>query len=392
VSERTRRFPAPIPNPAAGGTSDFDEDDKTDPGIAPPPVSGSLGPLEVLMRDPAVTEIMVNDTRDLTIEKDGKLLPAGFLIRSRRDLDRLVESLAAAAGKEIGEDHPWLDGTLPGGARLHIVVPPIAVNGPSITIRKFPARTLSLPDLVQRETLDQRMAQFLAYCVAGRRNFLISGGTGSGKTTLLNALAAYVPKTERLVTIEDTPELVLNHPNSVRLQTKLADAGPARGGSDRASRSGPLWVRDLVANALRMRPDRIIVGECRRSEALDMLQAMNTGHQGSMTTIHANSTRDALTRLETLCMMTGVEIPLPAIRKQIAQAIDVIIHVQRLRSGPRKILSVAELTGMEGDVITTQDLFAYDVDRNAFRGTTLIPTFLDDLKDYGIDVPRSFFA
>jgi pilus assembly protein CpaF len=376
VSERTRRFPAPIPNPAG------QDDDKTDPGIVVPPsiASPSFGPLEILMRDAAVTEIMVNDTRDITVEKEGRLVSAGFTIRGPGELDKLVSQLCALTGKEVGPDQPYLDAVLPDGSRIHVVVPPIAVSGPSITIRKFPSRALFLPDLVAREMLDQRMAQFLAYCVAGRRNLLICGGTGSGKTTMLAALAAYIPKVERLVTIEDTPELVLAHPNSVRMQTKLKTAT-----------SGPIWVRDLVANAMRMRPDRIIVGEVRRSEAFDMLQAMNTGHVGSMTTIHANGPRDALARLETLCMMTGVEIPLAAIRKQMTSALDVIIHVQRSRGGPRRILAITEVTGMEGDVITTQDLFAWDPDKSAFKGTGLVPTFLDDVKDYGVEIPRSFF-
>ncbi|MGZ6371435.1 MAG: CpaF family protein, partial [Bdellovibrionota bacterium] len=310
------------------------------------------------------------------------------------ELNRLTRSILDITGRILSPEQPYVDTMLPDGSRVNIVAPPLTIGGPCITIRKFPARRYSVEDLMNGGALDRKMAYFLNACVIGRMNILICGGTGSGKTTLLNALTQFIPKSERLVTIEDTPELAITHPNSVCMQTK--PQSPA---------SAPVSARDLVANALRMRPDRIIVGECRRAEAFDMLQAMNTGHAGSMTTIHANSPRDGLSRLETLCMLTGFDIPLVAFRKQICSAVDLVVQVKRFRSGRRRVVALSEITGMEGDVITLQDVFLYEVDTatatapggaasdaGRFKCTGFVPTFLERLRDGGVELPRNFFA
>ena len=342
------------------------------------------------MKDPAITEIMINDVRNVMVERDGKISISGFTYSSTKDLNDLVRKLLQTNGKALSPDSPYVDIALPDGSRVNIVGPPLTTGGPCLTIRKFPARRLSIEDLINNNSLDRRVAVFLNACVAGRMNILISGGTGSGKSTLLNALAAFIPKSERIITIEDIPELCLSHANSVRLQTKPQSPG-----------SPPITARDLVANALRMRPDRIIVGECRRGEAFDMLQAMNTGHAGSMTTIHANSPRDALSRLETLCMLSDVELPLIAVRKQIANALDLVLQVKRFRTGDRHVVAISEVTGIEGDTITLQDVFRYELaakagnseaDRGTFRCTGLVPTFIDRLKDHGVELPQNFFA
>jgi pilus assembly protein CpaF len=287
----------------------------------------------------------------------------------------------------LSPDHPYVDVALPDGSRANIVGPPLTVAGPSITIRKFPKR-FTPEDLMARGTFNQRMGYFLNACVVGRMNILVAGGTGSGKTTIMNALIALIPENERLVTIEDTPELLLHHANSVRMQTR-----------PQTPTLPPITATHLVANALRMRPDRILVGECRRTEAMDMLQAMNTGHNGSMTTIHANTPRDALSRLETLCMMTESNLPLKAIRQQIANAVDLIVQVNRFRSGHRRITSICEVTGVEGDMITTQDVFSFESDRTdptgakgAFKSSGLVPMLIERLRAQGIDIPNNYFS
>lgn len=338
-----------------------------------------MGPLDIFMKDPAVSEIMVNDLRNVMIEKDGKLQFSGFAYQSIDELNRLTRNILDITGRIVSPDAPYVDTMLPDGSRVNIVVPPLTIYGPCITIRKFPAKQLSIHDLMKLKALDQRMAYFLNCCVIARLNILICGGTGGGKTTLLNVLSTFIPKAERIITIEDTPELALQHFNSVRLQTKPQT--PA---------SAAVTARDLVANALRMRPDRIIVGECRRSEAFDMLQAMNTGHQGSMTTLHANSPRDGLARLETLCMLAGVDLPLSAIRKQMASAIDLIIQIHRFRDGTRRVTYISEVTGMEADTITLQDLFLYENDR--FKTNGLVPICIERLRENGIELPNNYFG
>lgn len=353
---------------------------------APAPASAvtvkmpELGPLDPLMKDPDISEVMVNDLRNVMIEKSGKLQYAGFAIPSLDELNRLVRNILDFTGRFLTPETPYVDTTLPDGSRVNIVGPPITVGGPSVTIRKHPARAFTAEALIRTETLDQRFADFLKFSVQGHRNILISGGTGSGKTTLLNLLLNFVPENERLVLIEDTPELVTRHANSVKVQTKpQTPTAPA------------ITARELLANALRMRPDRVIVGECRRGEAFDMLQAMNTGHEGSMTTIHANSPRDALSRLETLCMMSGIEIPLLAIRRQIESAIDLIVQIKRFRNGKRRIIAMTEITGIEGETITLQDIFAYD-DARGFHFTGYVPTYIERLREMGLEFPQSYFS
>lgn len=354
-----------------------------------------LGIITPLMKDPEITEIMINDVRNVMVEKDGKIFLLGTRFHSLEELNRMTRNILDVTGRVLSPDQPYVDIMLPDGSRVNIVAPPLTQNGPCLTIRKFPTRRFNLDDLVKFDMMSPNMAAFLQSCVLGKANILVSGGTGTGKTTLLNALASLVPRVERIVTIEDTPELLLTQENIVRLRTK--PQMPA---------SPPITARELVANSLRMRPDRIILGECRRGEAFDMLQAMNTGHEGSMTTIHANSYRDALARLETLCMMAGVEMPLNAIRKQIDEALDIVVQIKRYRDGKRRIVSISELTGMEGDVITTQDIYLASSnlaqhktssgelgthETVTFEGTGLVPTLIRKLRENGVALPPDFF-
>lgn len=377
-----------------------DDSDRTDPGMSKPRGTPALavvparpqgrmpemGPLEAFMRDPFITEIMVNDTRNVMVEREGKVTFSGFAFQTIDELNRIVRNILDVTGRIISPDSPYVDVMLGDGSRVNIIAPPLTVLGPAITIRKFPTKRLSLQELLDRQSLDNRMAYFLSLCAQAKVNVLISGGTGSGKTTLLNALAHYIPKHERIVTIEDTPELVIGHINSVRLQTKPQSPG-----------SAAIHARELVANSLRMRPDRILVGECRRAEAFDMLQAMNTGHTGSMTTIHANTTRDALSRLETLCLMADVGLPLLAIRKQITSAIDLVVQIQRFRDGKRRITAISELTGMESEVYSMLEIYRCDNPEAAngpavYKPTGLVPTFVELLEASGLEVPRTLFS
>lgn len=355
----------------------------------PPVRMPEMGPLDALMRDPQITEIMVNDLRNVMVERDGKMLYSGYSYPSIDELNRLTRNILDITGRILTHDSPYVDVMLPDGSRVNIVGPPLTTKGPCITIRKFPSRRLTLNELIQTDMLDQRMGYFLNACIVGRINILICGGTGGGKTTFLNALLSYIPKGERIITIEEIPELSINHSNSVSLQTK-----------PQSPTSQAVTARDLVANALRMRPDRIIVGECRRAEAFDMLQAMNTGHAGSMTTLHANSPRDGLSRLETLCMLAGTDLPIMAIRKQIVSAIDLVIQIKRFRNGKRRVIAVSEITGMEGEIITLQDIFLFELapnslgqeDQGRFKPTGFVPTLLDRLKEHGIELPRNYFG
>jgi pilus assembly protein CpaF len=297
-----------------------------------------------------------------------------------------VQSILQVTLRTLDSDHPYLDVALADGSRVNIIVPPVTRRGPCITIRKFPTQRFAIEDLLRLEMMDLKIAQFLKASVIGRMNILISGGTGGGKTTLLNALTQSIPKAERLVTIEDTLELAIKNPNSVSLLTKPEATGKTA-----------VTARELVKNALRMRPDRILVGECRSGEAFDMLQAMNTGHDGSMSTIHANTPRDALFRLETLSLMSGVDLPLIAIRKQISSALDLLVQIKRFRNGKRRITQISEVTGVEGDTITLQDIYHFETDPHhpdagQFKGTGLVPTFLGKMAENGVEIPKDYFA
>ncbi len=375
--------PAPTASPAPAAASPIPAPQR--PNVRMP----DLGPLDTFMKDPTITEVMVNDLRNVMIERGGRMFFSGFRFQSIDELNRVMRNILDITGRIVSVDQPYVDVILPDGSRVNIVVPPISPKGPCLTIRKFPANRPSMNDLIAAQMVDQRIAYLLNACVVGRLNMLIAGGTGCGKTTFLNCLTSFIPKGERIVVIEDTPELSIAHENSVCLQTK--PQMPA---------SAPVTARELVANALRMRPDRIIVGEVRRAEAMDMLQAMNTGHEGSMTTIHANTPRDALSRLETLCMMASTDLPLPAIRKQITSALDLIIQIRRFRNGTRRVVAGTEVVGMEGDTITTQDVFLFeidtgslgDTDQGIFKMTGLVPTFLDRLREHGVELPRNYFG
>lgn len=309
-----------------------------------------LGPLEGLLSDEKLTEILVNGTSAIYVEEEGRLKKTASRFAGRSSLQRVIDRILLPLGRRVDESSPMVDARLPCGSRVHIVLPPLALDGPVISIRRFSTRAISPADWIRLGSADEAMLQFLEGAVAGKKNILVSGGTGSGKTTLLNLLSSFVPPGERIVTIEDAAELRLNQPHVVRLETRPPNI----------EGKGEVTVRDLVRNALRMRPDRIVVGECRGAEALDMLTAMNTGHEGSLTTLHANSPRDALRRLETLVLFAGIELPLKAVRESIAGAIDLILQTGRVEGGGRKILSVTELEGLEESVYTLRDIFRYE--------------------------------
>jgi pilus assembly protein CpaF len=308
------------------------------------------GPIQSLLDDPSITEIMVNGPKKVYIEKKGLLERTNIVFEDNLHVLKIIDRIVAPLGRHIDADSPMVDARLPDGSRVNAIVPPCAVDGASLTIRKFQKEKLKFEQLIESNSLTQGMADFLRACVLGRLNIIISGGTGSGKTTFLNVLSGFIPETERIVTIEDAAELQLQQDHVVRLETKLASV----------EGQGAVTVRELVRNSLRMRPDRIIVGECRGGEALDMLQAMNTGHDGSLTTIHANSPRDALSRLETLVLMAGMDLPLKIVRQQISSAVDVIVQMSRLRDGARKITAISEVAGMEGDVVVLSDIFKFN--------------------------------
>jgi len=308
------------------------------------------GPIQSLLDDPNITEIMVNGPKKVYIEKKGLLERTNIVFEDNLHILRVIDRIVSPLGRHIDADSPMVDARLPDGSRVNAIVPPCAVDGASLTIRKFQKEKLKFAQLIESNSLTQGMADFLRACVLGRLNIIISGGTGSGKTTFLNVLSGFIPEQERIVTIEDAAELQLQQDHVVRLETKLASV----------EGQGAVSVRELVRNSLRMRPDRIIVGECRGGEALDMLQAMNTGHDGSLTTIHANSPRDALSRLETLVLMAGMDLPLKIVRQQISSAVDVIVQMSRLRDGARKITAISEVAGMEGEVIVLSDIFKFN--------------------------------
>jgi len=307
------------------------------------------GPIQPLLDDPNITEIMVNGPKKVYVEKKGRLERTNVVFEDNLHILKIIDRIVSPLGRHIDADSPMVDARLPDGSRVNAIVPPCAVDGASLTIRKFQKEKLKFAQLIESSSLTQGMADFLRTCVLGRLNIIISGGTGSGKTTFLNVLSGFIPEEERIVTIEDAAELQLQQDHVVRLETKLASV----------EGQGAVSVRELVRNSLRMRPDRIIVGECRGGEALDMLQAMNTGHDGSLTTIHANSPRDALSRLETLVLMAGMDLPLKMVRQQISSAVDVLVQMSRLRDGARKITAITEVAGMEGDVVVLSDIFKF---------------------------------
>ncbi len=347
------------------------------------------GPIEPLLKDPTVTDILINTYQKCFVERFGKLEETTVHFKDDAHLLRIVQKIVAGVGRRVDESSPTVDARLPDGSRVNVAIRPVAVDGALVSIRKFSKRPFSADRLVELGALRPQMLDVLSSAVAGRISLVISGGTGSGKTTLLNALSGYVPPAERLITIEDAAELQLQLPHVGRLETRPPNA----------EGKGEIRQRDLVKNALRMRPDRIIIGECRGEEAFDMLQAMNTGHEGSMTTVHANGPRDALKRLEQMIGMAGMPMTMASIRSQIASAIRLIIQLQRLPDGRRRVVSVAEITGMEGDVIQMQEIYRFvreSVDERgnilgSFRATGIRPTFLADLKAAGVDLPASHF-
>ncbi len=308
------------------------------------------GPLELLLPDPDITEIMVNGADQIFIERDGELLETDVKFDNEEHLLRIIDRIVSPLGRRVDSDNPTADARLPDGSRVNVIIPPVSVDGPHITIRKFLQNKTTMDDLVSMGALTPYMAKFLEACVVTRLNILVTGNTSSGKTTVLNALSGFIPDNERIVTIEDAVELKLRQRHVVRLETKLPNVDG----------DGEVSVRELVRNALRMRPDRIVVGEVRGGEAMDMLQAMNTGHTGSLTTLHANIPRDAISRLETMAMMAGLDMPLLAIRKQIAAAVNLIVHLARLSDGSRRMTHITELSGMEGDIVTLTDIFKFD--------------------------------
>jgi pilus assembly protein CpaF len=348
------------------------------------------GPIEAFLHDPTVTEIMVNSTAPIYIEREGKLHQTRARFPAEDNLRRVIDRIAAKVGRRVDESSPMVDARLPDGSRVNAIIPPLAVDGSALTIRKFSRDPYQVEDLIRFGTLTQEIADLLSACVTGRLNILITGGTGTGKTTLLNVLSGFIPEDHRIVTIEDAVELQLRQDHVVRLEYRPPNI----------EGRGEVTIRDLVRNSLRMRPDRIIVGEVRGGEALDMLQAMNTGHEGSMSTLHANSPRDALNRLETMVMMAGIELPVKAIREYISSALRLVVHLARFRDGSRRISHITEVTGMEGDLISLQDVFRFDYQggmsedgrvNGAIRPTGIRPMFADHLTEQGITLPRTAF-
>jgi pilus assembly protein CpaF len=348
------------------------------------------GPIEPFLADESITEVMVNSHHTIYVERKGQIEETDVQFASERHLLQVIDRIVAQTGRRIDEASPMVDARLPDGSRVNAIIPPLAITGPSLTIRKFSKDPLTIDDLVSYGTLSHQAAAFLEACVSGKLNILVSGGTGTGKTTMLNVLSSFIPEKERIVTIEDAAELRLSQKHVISLEARPANI----------EGKGQITIRDLVRNALRMRPDRIIVGECRGSEAVDMLQAMNTGHDGSLTTIHANSPRDALARTETLVLTAGFDLPLKAIRDQIASAFDLIIHTQRLVDGRRRITHITEVARVEGEVITLSDIFVAafvdDVEgdqvSSKMRYTNIRPTFIEKLEQHGVTLPKSFFT
>ena len=348
------------------------------------------GPVEEFLKDKDITEIMVNNPSTIYIEKYGKIYRTNKNFLNKDHLLRIIDKIVSRIGRRVDESTPYVDARLPDGSRVNIIVHPLAINGPMMTIRKFASDPFSIDDFINMGTCSKKVADFLKTCVRGRLNIISSGGTGTGKTTTLNVMSSFIPDDERIITIEDAAELQLHQEHVLRLEARPPNI----------EGKGMVTIRDLVRNSLRMRPDRIIIGEVRGGEALDMLQAMNTGHDGSLSTVHANSPRDVLSRLETMVLMSSIDIPIRAIREQIASAINLIVHLNRFKDGSRKLVKITEVQGMEGDIITLQDLFIYDysmgIDRDGkfigkSKSTGLIPRFLGKLHNTGVDIPNEIF-
>ncbi len=348
-----------------------------------------FGPIEPLLQDPTVNEVMVNGPNQVYVEQKGKLVLTDVRFDNDEHVRRIIDRIVSPLGRHVDESSPICDARLPDGSRVNIVIPPISLVGPCVTIRKFSKTPFTVDDLIRFGSMTPEIAEFLRACVIARLNCVVSGGTGSGKTTLLNVLSSFIPDDERIVTVEDAAELQLRQEHVVRLEARPPNI----------EGKGAISIRDLVINCLRMRPERIVVGECRGKEALDMLQAMNTGHDGSLTTGHANSPRDMLSRLETMVLMAGMDLPVKAIREQISSAIDLIIHQARLRDGSRRIINITEVQGMEGDIITLQDIFVFE--QEAFEGGKIVgrirptgvrPKFMPKLEDSGIHLPPTVFG
>lgn len=346
------------------------------------------GPIEPLLSDPDITEIMVNGHDQIYVERFGLIEPTSVKFEDDAHLMRVIDRIVSPIGRRVDESSPMVDARLPNGYRVNATIPPLSLTGPVLTIRKFATRPFTAQDLIANHTMSDQLAAFLKSCVEARVNLAVSGGTGTGKTTLLNVLSSFIPETERIITIEDTAELQLSQEHVVRLEKRPPNI----------EGKGEISIRQLVINALRMRPDRIVVGECRGGEALDMLQAMNTGHDGSMTTVHANTPRDALRRIETMVLMAGMELPLKAIREQVASSIELIVHLDRVRDGSRKVVKVSEVQGMEGDTIVMQDIFEFKqtgfqngIVQGRLVPTGLRPRFLQKLVENNIVIPEDVF-
>lgn len=348
-----------------------------------------FGPLQPLLEDDTITEIMVNGPKNVYIERKGKLHRVPITFESNDHVMRVIDRIVAPLGRRIDESSPYVDARLPDGSRVNAVIPPISLVGPTLTIRKFSKNPITVEQLIQFGSVTNEVVQFLKACVEARLNVLISGGTGSGKTTLLNVMSSFIPDDERIITIENAAELQLRQEHVVTLESRPPNI----------EGRGEVTIRDLVINSLRMRPERIIVGECRGGETLDMLQAMNTGHDGSMTTAHANTPRDAFSRVETMCLMAGMDLPVRAIREQVASAVDLIAQQERMRDGTRKVTHISEVSGMEGDIITMTDIFTFEqtgMDAGKvvgqLRPTGLRPKFMDKIEEAGINLPPSIFG
>jgi pilus assembly protein CpaF len=348
-----------------------------------------FGPLQPLLEDDSISEIMVNGPKNIYVERKGKIVRVPITFESNDHVMRVIDRIVAPLGRRIDESSPYVDARLPDGSRVNAVIPPISLVGPTLTIRKFSKNPITVDQLIQFGSVTPEAVEFLKACVIGRLNVVVSGGTGSGKTTLLNIMSSFIPNDERIITIENAAELQLRQEHVVTLESRPANI----------EGRGEITIRDLVINSLRMRPERVIVGECRGSETLDMLQAMNTGHDGSMTTAHSNSPRDTLARMETMTLMAGMDLPIRAIREQIAAAVDVIVHQERMRDGSRKVTHITEINGMEGDVITLTDIFIFEQSGyengrviGRLRPTGLRPKFMEKIESAGIHLPASVFG